>query len=380
MLGESDSKEGLFYYTKALGVGLILAIIYWVGESILHVFVVHTGSMLQSLIPNNKNEIWMRGLIVFLFFVIIFIVAYTSRQQTRVSKLLKLVYLALNEIREAVLITDHNNKIVYINKGYTNITGYSFDEVCGKTPRVLSSGRQDKEFYKKLWAGLSENGFWEGEMWNRRKSGEFFAEWINISLLTDPLIKNTYHVAVFSDITARKESEEKVKYYAFYDSLTNLPNRRFFMEKLNQFILATSRRPQILAVLFIDIDHFKSINDRYGHLVGDTFLCEIAHFLQSAVRKSDVVSRFGGDEFVVLLTHLVSREAALKIAAKILERSKELILTIDTHPIQIGLSIGGALYPEDGLLAEELIQRADEAMYKVKKVSRQNVAFYQKGV
>lgn len=380
MLGESDSKEGLFYYTKALGVGLILAIIYWIGESILHVFVFHTGSMLQSLIPNNKNEIWIRGLIVFLFFVIIFIVAYTSRQQTRVSKLLKLVYLALNEIREAVLITDHNNKIIYINKGYTNITGYSFDELCGKNPHVLSSGRQDKEFYKKLWAGLCENGFWEGEMWNRRKSGEFFAEWINISLLTDPLTKNTYHVAVFSDITARKESEEKIKYYVFNDSLTNLPNRRFFMEKLNQFILATSRRPQIMAVLFIDIDHFKSINDRYGHLVGDTFLCEIAHFLQSAVRKSDVVSRFGGDEFVVLLTHLVSREAALKIAAKILERSKELILTIDGHSIQIGLSIGGALYPEDGLLAEELIQRADEAMYKVKKVSRQNVAFYQKGV
>ena len=135
-----------------------------------------------------------------------------------------------------------------------------------------------------------------------------------------------------------------------------------------------------MAVLFIDVDHFKSVNDRSGHLVGDTFLREIAHFLQSAVRKSDVVSRFGGDEFVILLTHLVSREAALKIAAKILERSTGLTLTVEGHSIPIGLSIGGALYPEDSLLAEELIQRADEAMYQVKRVSRQNVAFYQKGV
>ena len=227
---------------------------------------------------------------------------------------------------------------------------------------------------------MKEKGFWEGELWNRRKSGEFFAEWISISLLTDPQIKNTYHVAFFSDITTKKESEEQIKYYAFYDPLTNLPNRRFCMEKLNQFILASTRRPKIMAVLFIDVDHFKAVNDRYGHLVGDTFLCEIAHFLQSAVRKSDVVSRFGRDEFVILLTQLVSREAALKIASKILKQSKGLTLTIEGHSIPIGLSIGGALYPESSLLAEELIQRADEAMYKVKKVSRQNVAFYQKGV
>ncbi|MCX7114856.1 MAG: PAS domain S-box protein [Gammaproteobacteria bacterium] len=146
MLDKSDSKEGLFYYTKTLGVGLILAMIYWLGESLLHVFVFHTGSMQQSLIPNNRNEIWMRGLIVFLFFGVTFIVAYALRQKMRVSKLLKLVYLALNEIREAVVITDQNNKIIYINKGYTNITGYSFDEVYGKNPSLLSSGRQDKEF------------------------------------------------------------------------------------------------------------------------------------------------------------------------------------------------------------------------------------------
>jgi diguanylate cyclase (GGDEF)-like protein/PAS domain S-box-containing protein len=367
-----SKKEELLYYAKTLGLGLMLAMIYWVGESLLHVFIFHTGSMLQSLIPNNRNEIWMRGLGVFLFFVVTFIVAYTLRRKMRLSKLHKLVYFALNEIREAVVITDQNNKIIYINKGYTNITGYSFDEICGKNPRVLSSGRQDKEFYKKLWAGLNEKGFWEGEMWNRRKSGGFFAEWINISLLTDPQIKNTYHVAVFSDITARKENEEQIKYYAFYDSLTHLPNRRFFMEKLNQLIVSTTRCPQIMAVLFIDVDHFKSVNDRYGHLVGDTFLCEIALFLQSAVRKSDVVSRFGGDEFVILLTHLVSREAALKIASKILKRSTGVTLTIEGHSIPIMLSIGSAIYPEDSLLAEELIQRADEAMYKVKKVSRQN--------
>ncbi len=375
-----SKKDELLYYAKTLGVCLILAMIYWVGESLLHAIFFHTGSMLQSFIPNNRNEIWMRGLIVFLLFVITFIVAYHSRRKMRLSKLFKVVYFALNEIREAVVITDENNKIIYINKGYTNITGYSFDEVCGKNPRVLSSGRQDKEFYKKLWASLKEKGFWEGEIWNRRKSGDFFAEWINISLLTDPQIKGTYHVAVFSDITSRKESEEQIKYYAFYDSLTHLPNRRFFMEKLNQFILATTRCPQTMAVLFIDVDHFKSVNDRYGHLVGDTFLCEIAHFLQSVVRKSDVVSRFGGDEFVILLTHLVSREAALKNASKILKRSRELTLTIEGHSIPIGLSIGGALYPEDSLLAEELIQRADKAMYKVKKASRQNVAFYEKGV
>ena len=141
-------------------------------------------------------------------------------------------------------------------RGYTNITGYSFDEVCGKNPRVLSSGKQDKEFYKKLWAGLSEKGFWEGEVWNRRKSGEFFAEWINISLLTDSRVKNTYHVAVFSDITARKESEEKIQYYAFYDSLTHLPNRRFLMEKLNQFILAATRRPQIMPIFDRQVKQF----------------------------------------------------------------------------------------------------------------------------
>ncbi len=360
----NDKARG--YYLSALIVSFILCILFWLTESLIHAYIFLSGSILSQLFPTNKNELWMRFLVTILLLLCGVSVAYFLRQKNTLSNTSKLTYRILHAIGNAALITNHENKIIFINQRYTEITGYTWDEVVGKNPNVLNSGKQDKTFYKQLWDTLQSKDYWEGEIWNRKKSGELFPEWINISVVRDRNNKPLYYIAIFSDISFKKEEEEKVIHYAYYDPLTNLPNRLFFKEQLRQALMLSKRNKQKLAVLFVDLDDFKKINDKFGHAVGDEYLCKVANLMKAQLRESDIVSRFGGDEFVLQLSNIQSKKAAL-------EFSKQLSVEIETSMIQIEnnqlfakASIGCAIYPDDELEADSLIQYADEKMYEVK--------------
>lgn len=282
-----------------------------------------------------------------------------------------LPYQILHAIGNAVLITDHENKIIFINQRYTEITGYTGDEVIGKNPNVLSSGKQDKAFYKELWDTLHSTGYWEGEIWNRKKSGELFPEWINISVLKNKNGSPINYIAIFSDISFKKEAEEKIIHYAYYDPLTNLPNRRFFIEQLKQAIVLSKRNQQKPTILFIDLDDFKKINDQFGHAVGDVYLCKVAHLMKSKLRESDIVSRFGGDEFVLLLSNIQSKETALKFSQQLLTHLESSMIQVENNQLFVKASIGSAIYPDNGVDAESLIRYADMEMYEIKAKRKQ---------
>lgn len=359
------------YYLNALVVGFILCILFWLTESFVHAYIFRSGSVLSQLFPTDKNELWLRFIITILLLLCSFIVAYFLRQKNTISNTSKLTYQILHAIGNAALITNHENKIIFINQRYTEITGYTWDEVVGKNPNVLSSGKQDTAFYKQLWDTLQSKGYWEGEIWNRKKLGELFPEWINISMVGDKNGKPLYYIAIFSDITFKKEAEEKVIHYAYYDPLTNLPNRLFFKEQLRQALMLSKRNQQKLAVLFVDLDDFKKINDQFGHTVGDEYLCKVANLMKAQLRESDIVSRFGGDEFVLQLSNIQSKEAVLEFSKQLLFELETSMIQIENNQLFAKASIGCAIYPDDGLEPESLIQYADEKMYEVKAKRKQ---------
>lgn len=284
---------------------------------------------------------------------------------------------ALHIMREGCVITNHLNEIVYVNSRYEQLSGYKLNEIKGKNPSILSSGKQDKSFYKKLWLTLSQKGYWEGELWNRKKSGELYMEWVHISVIRDEKGKAVYYVGVFNDITSQKKMEEQITHYAYHDPLVNLPNRRLFVELLQQAAKLANRKKEKIAILFLDLDKFKLINDQFGHSVGDQFLCEVAKRICQAVRESDIVSRFGGDEFLIALLNIQSKENAVLLANKILSDFDECDVEINSHCFKIKASIGGAVYPDDLDDVKTLIQYADQAMYRVKKQNGHNVCFYE---
>jgi len=199
-----------------------------------------------------------------------------------------------------IIIVDHRITIVAVNPGFTKITGYSPSEVIGKNPSLLNSGRQNKEFYEAMWGELLAYGYWEGEIWNRRKDGSIYPEWLNIASVRDSVSNVQYYVGTFSDISAIKTSEDKLIQLAFYDPLTGLPNRLLFQDRLLHTLNQARREDNHFAVYFIDLDGFKQINDYYGHLVGDAVLIEMANRLTACVRTSDTVARLAGDEFTII--------------------------------------------------------------------------------
>ena len=194
--------------------------------------------------------------------------------------------------------------ILLVNTAFEKLTGFSADEALGKTPRILQSGRQDRAFYADMWKSVLETGSWQGEMWNRRKSGELYVEWLSISAVYDHKGAVTHYVGIFSDITVRKQAEERMVHLAHYDALTDLPNRVLLMDRLNQLTKAAQRRKSKVAVVFIDLDRFKEVNDSLGHDAGDLLLQTVAKRFSNAVRDEDTVARIGGDEFVVVFQGL----------------------------------------------------------------------------
>ena len=205
------------------------------------------------------------------------------------------------ESQQGMLVTDAQTRIIKANRAFSAITGYSEAEVLGQPTRILGSGHQGAEFYQQMWKALYESGGWQGEIWNRRKSGEAFPEWLTISAVHDAKGRLTNYVASLTDISERKDAEEKIQHLAFYDPLTNLPNRRLMRQRLEQALVVCRREQHYAALIFLDLDDFKNVNDLYGHQIGDGMLCQVAERLRHALRERDTVARFGGDEFVVLL-------------------------------------------------------------------------------
>ncbi|MDR2838177.1 MAG: EAL domain-containing protein [Azonexus sp.] len=284
------------------------------------------------------------------------------------------------ETYDAILITDRNNRIVRVNRAFTEITGYPSEEVLGKDPGFMCSGRHDPAFYKEMWQQLLDTGSWAGEIWDKRKSGEIYPKWLTISVVKNEQNDITHYVAIFSDITARKAAEKEIHSLAFYDTLTSLPNRRLFMERFHVALTMSARRNTFGAVLFIDLDRFKTLNDTLGHDYGDLLLVTVAARVKSCLREMDTVARLGGDEFVVLIEdvsenlHETSRRVGL-IASKIRE-ALALPYTLGARTHHCPSSIGISLYRGADAPADDVLRKADMAMYRVKADGGNAVRFF----
>ncbi|MGY6276030.1 EAL domain-containing protein [Methylomonas sp. MgM2] len=284
------------------------------------------------------------------------------------------------ESHEAIAVTDADGTILRVNRAFSEITGYSAQEVIGQNPRILSSGYHDRHFYQEMYRALENNNQWKGEIWNRRKNGEVFPEMLTVTGVRDENKKLTHYVAIFSDVSAQKAAEQKIHHLAFFDPLTNLPNRRLLLDRLQHEIAAAKRQKRYGALLFLDLDHFKNLNDSRGHQVGDELLIQVAQRLKSIIRSEDTASRLGGDEFIVMVP---GRFSNLKQATNHVAILTEKILLAINQPFVVqgsehhfSTSIGVTLYPETVEQPEEVIQQADTAMYRAKESGRNSISFY----
>ena len=277
---------------------------------------------------------------------------------------------------EGILITDANAKILSVNKAFSKITGYHLSEVRGKTPSLLQSGIHKNDFYTTMWDSLKHNGSWQGEIWNKRKNGEIYPEWLSISKVEDQntLTKNFY-IAIFTDITNLKEADKKIYFYANHDHLTGLANRLNIESRFSHSIDIARRKKKKVGLLFIDIDNFKDINDTYSHEVGDEVIKVVANTLESNLREEDTLGRIGGDEFLVIIGDIENIDDVLKITQKI-KHSFEEPFNINNTIFYLTLSIGIAIYPDHGESTDVLRQCADLAMYNVKINGRNGYSLY----
>jgi len=288
----------------------------------------------------------------------------------KAEKKLKLSSKVFNSSSEGIMITDHNNLIVSVNEAFTQITGYGFEDVVGKNPRILNSKTHSDSFFTSMWNSITQTGGWQGEIYNKTKEGEVFPEWLTINVVKeDNSITN--FVGVFTDISHIKKSQNKIEHMATHDTLTGLPNRFLFVDTLNTLI--TKQAP--LSVLFIDLDEFKTINDSLGHTIGDELLIEVAHRLKSCIGTLDFIARLGGDEFTIIL-HTQDKEHITLCAQKILDAITASYF-IDHKILHVSCSIGVGIYPTDGTQSSELLRSADTAMYRAKELGKRQCIFFE---
>jgi diguanylate cyclase (GGDEF)-like protein/PAS domain S-box-containing protein len=281
------------------------------------------------------------------------------------------------DCQEGIVVTDPKLTILRVNRAFSGLLGYSAQEAVGQTPKLLQSGRHDKAFYSAMWADIVHHGAWQGEIWNRRKNGEVFPEWLSISVVRNDEGAVTHYVGTHTDITLRKAAEDEIKHLAFYDPLTRLPNRRLLQDRLNQAVIQARRSNALLALMFIDLDRFKPVNDQFGHHAGDELLQGVAQRLQDCVRESDTVARIGGDEFVVLLPGIEATQAAVHVMEKIHTALQQAFTLSDGTQVSISSSAGIAIYPEHGADEASLLAHADDAMYQAKTSGRDRFLLYQ---
>ena len=277
--------------------------------------------------------------------------------------------------KEGIIITDARANILAVNPSFCQITGYAAEDVIGKSPRLLASHRHDAEFYRSMWQSINDTGTWSGEIWNRRVDGHVYPELLNISTVRNAAGAVLHYIGTFLDISERKEAEERIRQLVEFDLLTRLPNRALLNDRLTQAIAAAEREGKRVAVLVIDMDRFKTVNDSLGHATGDEILQEVAARLRRLVRQSDTVSRLGGDEFALVLTGLEQPAQALPVIRKVISTLSEPYL-VREHDFRITPSIGIALYPDNGADTETLLKNADAAMYHAKNLGRNNFQFF----
>lgn len=292
----------------------------------------------------------------------------TERKQAE-SKL-QLAAGVFSHAREGIFITNAQGISVDVNEAFTRITGYSRDEAIGQHPRTLSSGLQDQNFYTAMWDVLTEQGYWSGEIWNRRKNGEEYAELLTISEIRDVQGNTHQYVALFSDITASKTHQRELEHIAHFDALTNLPNRVLLADRLQQAMAQEQRRGQQLAVVYIDLDGFKAINDSHGHETGDQVLIALALRMKLALREGDTLARLGGDEFVAVLIDLEDMSASVPLLNRLLETAA-MPVQVGEQILRVSASLGVTFYQQaQDIDADQLLRQADQAMYHAKKAGK----------
>ena len=302
--------------------------------------------------------------------------AYTDiSQRKRHEAELQLADTVFANSLEAMLITDSEGTIIRVNPAFTAITGYAAAEVIGQNPRILKSGRHEPEFYREMWQAILGKGTWEGEVWDKRKNGEVFPKWLTISATRDANGEIKSFVSCFSDISLRKATEEKIQFLAHHDPLTGLPNRLLLRDRFSQMRDLHRRSGKRMAFIYLDLDHFKRINDSLGHPVGDALLIAVVGRLRTCLRDSDTLSRQGGDEFILLLGEVDGPEAVARIAEKI-QNGLLQPFEIEPHSLSTSASLGIALSPDDGTDFDTLLQKADTAMYHAKESGRQAFSFF----
>lgn len=268
-----------------------------------------------------------------------------------------------------IIVTDEQVRILACNDAFCRITGYTREELLGKNPSILSSGKHDRDFYAAMWQSIKDKGWWQGEVWNRNKQGEFYAEMLTINQLQLDKEQPPFYIGMMSDITKMKEHHATLEKLAHYNPLTTLPNRNLLEDRFYQAIAKCDRKQEMLAVCFLDLDDFKQVNDSYGHYIGDLLLIELTQRIKNIIREQDTASRYGGDEFVLLLGELHSRQDCETVLNKVLNAISK-PYNIENHTINIGASIGYTIYPFDRGSLESLIDHADQTLYRVKKVEK----------
>ena len=292
------------------------------------------------------------------------------RQRKEAEQGLRLGSSVIRQASQGIIVTDARGAITMVNPAFCRLTGYSEEESLGANPKILQSGRHDADFYARMWAAVLEHGYWQGEVWNRRKNGEVYPEWLSLSAIKGNEGRITNFVAMFSDISKLKEAEEDLERLAFYDALTGLPNRLLFRERLDRSLKSARRSDsRRTAVLFLDLDKFKAVNDTYGHTTGDALLQEIGRRLSASVREVDTVARLGGDEFAIVLHEVVDAVAPERVAEKIIAAVNETVF-VEGHHCHVGTSVGIAISPDHSEDAAALVELADAAMYAAKKGGR----------
>ena len=303
----------------------------------------------------------------------------TMKFSTEIDEELRILAVAF-ETNDAIMVTDADANIIRVNQAFLETTGYSSEEVIGKNPRMMNSGRHDKAFYTQMWQQLLHTGLWSGEIFDKRKNGEIYPKWAKITAVKNELQQTTHYVTVFKDLSERKKSEEEIRNLAFYDALTKLPNRHLFLDRFRSALTSASRLNSFGAILLIDLDRFKLLNDTLGHVCGDLLLIEVASRLKSSVREMDTVARLGADEFIVLIEDVsdnmddTSRKVGL-VAEKIRE-SLASPYYCNGHPLLSSPSIGVSLYRGNEKSVDVIVQHAEMAMYQAKSAGRNSIRFF----
>jgi diguanylate cyclase (GGDEF)-like protein/PAS domain S-box-containing protein len=353
----------------------------------------HNGRFLGVLEVNadvseqaSRQQAWLRSSSQFVFAVLGALIACLVWLLGRTGRALSLKQAAEAQLREsasvfeassdAIFITDADGLIRRVNPAFTEMTGYPAQEVLDKTPKLLKSGRHDAHFYEQFWTSLHTTGHWEGEIFNRKKNGTVYPQWETVTALKDAQGTTLGYLAQLSEVARRKLSEDEIRYRANYDVLTGLPNRSLLVERLERALLEAGRNTRQVAVLFVDLDNFKQINDTHGHFAGDQLLQEAAVLLKSCVRAVDTVARQGGDEFVIILPDIKTTAHAARVARKIVERFRSELL-LHGLPTLVTASVGVAIYPDDGEDVFTLFRNADLAMYRAKARGRNDLQFYE---